>query len=255
MRAIVRTLLRRLPVLVALSRGQRQLVRQALLPRRRRAATHAAARYLATHPVRKLQLGSGPNPLPGWLNTDLTPEAHPSAEERLLFLDAMTPFPLPDMCLDYVFSEHMIEHLAEAGARRMISESFRVLRPGGRIRVATPDLAAIVGVYERPVDPEARHYIDWVMATLRPDVTVGNNRCYVVNQMFNSYGHRFIYDEETLTAVLLAAGFICPVRQKPGESTDPNLQGLEAHGRALGDEEVNRFETLVLEARRPSSGR
>jgi predicted SAM-dependent methyltransferase len=146
----------------------------------------------------------------------------------------------------------------------MIDECFRVLRPGGRVRLATPDLAAILRVYEGPLDAAAQHYVDWVMATLRSDVRSGNPRCYVINQMFNAYGHHFIYDEETLTDLLANAGFVDVTRHEPRHSADPSLRGIESHGQFLGDirdgmfvadgEEINRFETMVLEAIRPSGG-
>ena len=45
--------------------------------RRRALDGRAIAGYLRTHPVSKLQLGTGPNPLPGWLNTDLFPDVDP----------------------------------------------------------------------------------------------------------------------------------------------------------------------------------
>ena len=34
---------------------------------------------------------------------------------------------------------------------------------------------------------------------------------------------------------------------KPGDSADPNLCGLEAHGVEIGNEDINQFETFVIE--------
>jgi predicted SAM-dependent methyltransferase len=209
-------------------------------------------RYLASHPVRKLQIGAGPNPLAGWLNSDVSPDDHPHSHgDEITFLDAAKRFPFEDATFDYVLSEHMIEHLSEAGAHVMLAECFRVLRPGGRIRIATPNLAAIVGIYEDPLSDLQRHYVDWVMTTFRPEVRGGNPRCYVMNQMFTAYGHRFIYDHETLTLMITAAGFSDVAHYRPGQSDDPALRGVERHGQLLGDEDVNNFETMVLEATRP----
>jgi predicted SAM-dependent methyltransferase len=209
-------------------------------------------RYVGTHRVRKLQVGTGPNPLPGWLNTDLFPDTYAEYRDDVIFLDASQALPLDDTSFDYVFSEHQIEHIPEPDARAMVREFFRILRPGGRVRIATPDLAAIIGLYRNPLDDLRRHYVDWVMANFLPNVESGNRRCYVVNQMFTAHKHRFIYDEETLAAILADAGFRDIQRYEPGESGDPALRGVEAHGRAIGDERVNRFETLVLEAVRPA---
>jgi hypothetical protein len=76
-------------------------------------------------------------------------------------------------------------------------------------------------------------------------------RCHVINQMFNSWEHRFIYDAETLTAMLVDAGFVDIIRHAPGASDDSVFRGLESHGKALNDEDVNLFETLVLECTKP----
>jgi predicted SAM-dependent methyltransferase len=247
----VRETLKRAKPLVVLSRGVRRGIRRARALRRRTLDPVIITQYLDTHSVAKLQIGAGPNPLMGWLNTDLAPEAHTEHQSQLVFLDACKRFPLADMSFDYVSCEHMIEHVSVAEAHHMLGECLRVLRPGGRIRIATPDLTRIIAIYDDPLSDLERHYIDWVMTTLKPGVRGGNPRCYVINEMFSAYGHRFIYDQETLSAILAEAGFVAVARWQPGESDDPELRGIESHGRALGDEDVNRLETMVLEATRP----
>jgi glycosyltransferase involved in cell wall biosynthesis len=212
-----------------------------------------AARYLEHHAVRKLQIGSGPNPMPGWLNTDLHPDIYPERRDQILFLDAARPFPFADATFDYVFSEHQIEHVAEAEARHMLGECFRVLRPGGRIRVATPDLAAIVGLYRERLDAAQRHYLEWVSARMDVTALPETERAVAINRMFNGHGHQFIYDAPALAALLRGVGFIEVSRHRPGESGDDVLRGIESHGRAIGDEAVNRLETMALEAVRPAA--
>jgi predicted SAM-dependent methyltransferase len=229
----------------AAGRRVRSIGRRALDPRR-------ITEYVETHQVRKLQIGTGPNPLPGWLNTDIAPDTYVEHRATVVLLDATKPFPLDDMTFDYVFSEHQIEHIPEPAARLMVAECFRVLRPGGRVRIATPDLDAILSLHEGELDEPARHYVDWVMARFRPDIRSGNRRTHVINHMFMDHGHRFIYDQETLVAMLTDAGFADPARFPPGESVDEELRVLETHGRAIGDERVNSFETMVVEAVRPA---
>jgi predicted SAM-dependent methyltransferase len=245
----LREALERIRPLVVLKRSVHRRLRQTRSRLRRALDPIAIRRYLGTHRVRKLQIGTGPNPLTGWLNTDL--DIDPQHRDLVVFLDATKRFPFDDMTFDYILSEHQIEHIAEADALAMVRECFRVLRPGGRVRIATPDLAAIVRLYDDPLDHAEQHYVEWAMATLRPDVRSGNPRCYVINQMFGAYGHRFIYDHDTLSQIISGVGFVDVGRQRPGESDDPVLRGVESHGRALGDEEVNRLETMVLEATRP----
>src|SRR3954451_18626949 len=86
-------------------------------------------RYLARHKVRKLQIGCGDNLHDGWLNADLFPRS-----ASVIHLDATALFPFGDESFDYVFSEHMIEHVPYEQGLRMLSECHRVLKRGGKIR-------------------------------------------------------------------------------------------------------------------------
>jgi predicted SAM-dependent methyltransferase len=239
------------PLLAGVGSVPHRAAARARAVRRRRLDRGRIERYLDTHIVKKLQLGTGPNPLPGWLNTDLRPDSYLEHRETVVFLDAAKPFPFPSATFDYVFSEHLIEHITEPEARGTVAQCFRVLGPGGRVRIATPDLAAIVRLYAEPLGEIERQYIDWVMERFLPPRESGNRRCYVVNQMFHGHGHRFIYDEETLRGLLADAGFVEIERRGLGESLDPALRGVEGHGRAIGNEDANRLETMVIEGVRP----
>jgi SAM-dependent methyltransferase len=220
---------------------------------RKRSDPRRIGDYLETHKIRKLQIGAGPNPLPGWLNTDLVPDRYPGHRDRMVRLDARARFPLPDMSFDYVASEHQISILTMTEALGMLRECFRVLRPHGHLRVATPDLAVILGLYADHPDDTQRYYMDWVMRRYWPDIRSNRPQPFVINQMFQ-HRHQFIYDRATLTALLSDSGFTDITSWPPGESSYPELRGVETHGRALGDEAVNRFETMVLEAVRPATG-
>jgi len=191
-------------------------------------------RYLREHEERKLQLGAADKPLPEWLNTDL----HDYGRRDIVFLDARKRFPLPDASFDAVYSEHMLEHLTYADGQRCLRECFRVLRPGGTIRIATPSLERLAGLYEGGELQE--RYVRWAAATLEPELKVPLPGA-VVNNFFRSWGHEFIYDLHTLRHALAEAGFV-EIEERPvGE--------LERH---LPDEpELNAYETFVLEARRP----
>ena len=200
--------------------------------------------YLRSHPVRKLQIGSGSSLLEEWLNTDIRPRRH----ERVL-LDAARPFPIEDETFDYVFSEHVIEHLGFPEGLSMLRQCHRILRPRGRIRIATPNLERVASLYANPKTEVQRAYIEYVT-----DHYIAQSRGYrasfVINGHFAILGHRFLYDPETLEMAAREAGFDQFSWWEPGESGDPNLAGLESHGKIVG-EEINRFETLVMEAVRP----
>ena len=199
-------------------------------------------RYLAGADLAKLQIGAGPNPLPSWLNTTLYPFT-----PGTIFLDATKPFPLPDESLDYIFSEHVIEHLEFDEAAQMLRECRRALKSGGRLRLATPDLKQIIAIYAQPQAAPQQAYIRWIMDNFRPHVGE-YNPAHVINQSFHGWRHKFIYDEATLTRALEDARFVDITRCTPGESADPELRGIEQHGELVGSEQAMRYETMVFEA-------
>lgn len=209
---------------------------------------HRSARidaYLRSHEVRKLQLGTGSNPRAEWLNTDVVDYRR---RNEVVYLDARRPFPLPDRSFDLVFCEHMIEHLTYGEGRRCLRECHRVLRSGGRIRVATPSLDRLILLYGNELTDLQRRYMRWSLETFvhEADAYLPG---FVLNNMFWNFAHRFVYDEATLRHALESAGFVDAEAWPVGESGDRRLVGLERHMRSVA--EFNAFETMVLEARRP----
>jgi hypothetical protein len=70
---------------------------------------------------------------------------------------------------------------------------------------------------------------------------------FVINNFFHAWGHCFLYDQETLRHALNAVGLSQIRFYKPGASEDPNLTNLESHGEELESEDINQFETIVVE--------
>ncbi len=202
------------------------------------------ADYLKAHPVKKLQLATSNNLLPGWLNTDVFLNHHP-----VVYLDATKRFPFHDNTFDYIVAEHMIEHVEYQAGQAMLRECFRVLKAGGRVRVATPDLRVLLSLHSREKTDIQRYYIDWAVARFMPEIRECKD-VFVINNFFRAWGHCFLYDEEALRHALYTSGFRDISFYKPGESTDPMLRNLESHGRELGAEDINEFETIVVEGRK-----
>jgi len=123
------------------------------------------AAYLKAHRVKKLQLGTSNNILDGWLNTDVVPN-HGS----VVYLDATRRFPFDDDTFDYIMSEHMIEHVEYQAAQIMLRECARVLKPGGRVRFATPDLQVLLALHSGEKTDAQKHYFDWAVERFLPGV-------------------------------------------------------------------------------------
>ena len=198
--------------------------------------------YLNANPVRKLQIGASRTPFPDWLNTDIYPE-----RADVAYMDATRPFPLPDASMDYVACEHMIEHIDYAGAQAMLGECRRVLKPGGKIRVATPDLQVLIRLCDAQPSAEAKKYLEWIVQKTLPTVKEFPG-VFVLNNAFRAWGHQFLYDAATLKMTLASAGFTDFKAYKPGASDDPPLRGIESHGKTIGNESINQFECMVVEA-------
>lgn len=83
-----------------------------------------------------LHIGAGYRSIEGWLNTDY----QYSNNSNIYFLDATKEFPFATSKFEFVFSEHMIEHISRPEAAFMLTEVYRVLKPGGVLRIVTRDL-------------------------------------------------------------------------------------------------------------------
>jgi predicted SAM-dependent methyltransferase len=181
--------------------------------------------------------------IPGWLNTDFEPTC-----PNVLYLDVSRPFPFENGTLDYIFSEHLIEHLEYDSAIHMLKECRRVLKSNGRIRIATPDLSVLIGLYFCRDTERGRFYIDWIVRRLMPEVDTCRE-VFVINNAFHAWGHKFLYDRQTLIQTMRRSGFSEIEPYEPGMSNDENLQRLESHGKEIGSDEINNYETFVLEGR------
>lgn len=204
-------------------------------------------RYMETHQVRKLQIGSGQNVLDDWLNTDLSPR------EQIAFLDATKKFPFNNETFDYVYSEHLIEHLEYKDAVRCLQECYHILKPKGKIRISTPDLQFLINLHCDNPSEVQKQYMN---AVARAYPYIPNSifcmRTFVITHFFRGCGHKLIYDFETLKQTLEDCGFVGILRCNVGQSKDPNLSGIESHGKRISSE-FNKLESFVVEATKPVS--
>ena len=223
-----------------LSIARNKLVRGILLcvPRCNIVRKSKIRNYLKNTGVAKLQIGYGGNKLDSWLNTGI------SIKEgwKGVYLDAGKPFPLPDDSFEYVYSEHLFEHLTYNQGVNMLKEVYRILKPGGVIRLATPDLRFLLKLYNDPVNPLHKSYMEYsVRKSNMPASPV-----YVINQFHTSWGHQIIYDKETLGQLMTDIGFKDIKSCEVGKSEHEPLQNVEAHFKIF-TKEFNELETMILE--------
>lgn len=81
----------------------------------------------------KLNLGCGKQRLEGFVNVDLTD----SDQDVDL---SVFPWPWEDGTVDEIVASHVLEHFTRETAKRFIGECYRILKPGGELYIAVPDM-------------------------------------------------------------------------------------------------------------------
>lgn len=89
-----------------------------------------------------LNIGCGRRFHSEWVNIDLV-----SDDSQVLKCDVSQGLPFADNSFAVVYHSHVLEHFAPDDGRRLIRECFRVLQPGGILRVVVPDLERIAQLY------------------------------------------------------------------------------------------------------------
>jgi predicted SAM-dependent methyltransferase len=163
---------------------------------------------------RALHLGSGRHRLAGWINADLVPGA-----ETDLVLDIRSGLPFRSATFHWIHHEDVLEHLDQQTALILIREAFRVLVPGGVMRVVTPDLRAIVERVYLAAEPRQLRWCSREFGA--------TTACESLNMHMRMDGeHRFLYDREQLERLLRSEGF--EVRFVSfGRSPNRELQNLD----------------------------
>lgn len=121
--------------------------------------------------TKKINIGCGEIHHPDWINLDVS-----SDDPSVLLLDVTRGLPFENSSIDVCYSSHVLEHLDRNAATAFVKESFRVLRSGGVIRLAVPDLEQIAREYLRllEVADSEKHVdlsdYDWIMLELYDQV-------------------------------------------------------------------------------------
>ncbi len=199
--------------------------------------------YFEANNVVKLNIGCGKNILEGWLNSDYYPQS-----EKILHLDATVQFPFEDDKLDYIFSEHTIEHLTYHQGLKMLQECHRTLKPGGKLRISTPDLSFLIELYVNEKSVSTSAYLQWAKEMFL-ETAPCFEEVFIINNFVRAWGHKFIYDGRLLRYSLEQAGFEEIVACNLNESSDGELRNLEHTARMPA--EFLKMESIIFEGMKP----
>ena len=136
----------------------------------------------------KLHLGCGTRHFPGYINIDQVDGYNVD-----LVCD-ISKLPYEDNSVDVIYACHVLEYFDWQEAESIVlPEWYRVLKPGGTIRIAVPYFDSIV-----------RWYIDKGRCDLSECIGLLFGRQYYNNKY--QY-HKCVYDHDTLYILLLNVGF------------------------------------------------
>jgi len=163
----------------------------------------------------RINLGSGGTIFPGWFHLDRKDFRALYGEAGEIFLqhDLTNGLPFGDNSVETVFCEHLLEHLDIQETLALAREVHRVLGPGGVWRIAVPD-----ALYRPEMEPPG------------------------------AFGHKIMWCQELLAAVLHEAGFKVDVIQawtREREIYRSTMPVGPKHG------EVNRKDSLIVDGIKP----
>lgn len=164
----------------------------------------------------RIHFGCGHVRLDGWINVDVEATVRPD-----LVADLGAGLPFRDGVADLIHSEDFVDQLELNDAFGFFHECHRLLKPGGVMRLLTPDLDKLLRFYCGNDETLIRLWNESVGLPLRVE-TLGE----VVNRAMHLGGHTFLYDHETLVRVMDECGFRA-VRVNYNQSEVPGLRGLD----------------------------
>jgi predicted SAM-dependent methyltransferase len=138
------------------------------------------------HRLKLLNIGCGSNIHSAWINLDLAP-ASPEVQRY----DARRGLPFAENSVDACYSSHVLEHLKPSEAVDFLQQQFRVLKPGGTIRVVVPDLEGIVRRYLHELEQadlgnsQAQDNYDWMLLELLDQVVRDKSAGYMGQYLQN----------------------------------------------------------------------
>lgn len=172
----------------------------------------------------KLNVGCGTDYKDGWVNIDNNSDNN--IEKLDLSHDLRNPLPFNDDTVDFIFNEHFVEHLTVEESKIAIKDMMRVLKPGGVLRIAMPDLELAVKAYLDPTmnSPEflKKHGLDIVKTPAE-----------LLNMNFRWWGHKWLYDWTELDRRLRELGYSTFTKCERGKSKYGELRGLETRPESL----------------------
>lgn len=139
-----------------------------------------------------LNLGGGNQHIAGYQNVDLTPSA-----DCIHDLSCM-PWPFEDASADALIASHILEHFEKADGQLFLRECYRILKPGGILAIAVPDMDRFIEAKLAGDDAPLGGYL-WTDL----NYLLGGD----ASELNLHMRHRYMYTWESLAWTLECTGF------------------------------------------------
>ena len=195
--------------------------------------------------MENIHLGCGDSCPEGWTNIDMI-----GGDMRL---NLCWNLPFDDHSVQYVYSAHTLEHLDyHTSAPRLIREIFRILKPGGILRLAVPDLGAYTEAYVKN-NSEFFKQFDRARPEFGFDAGYRTPMTKVMMMAGSSsktgmlFEHKMGYDFNTLSELFILAGFNKCKQSKFEMSSHKLLREIDSHSIVTGHEFATIENSLFVE--------
>lgn len=184
---------------------------------------------------RLLNCGCGTHLHSSWLNVDIVP-----ARSGVIAMDLREEWPIPDNFFDVVYHSHVLEHMSRNEGIKFLKQCFRILKPGGILRVAIPDLESIAREYiyqleaARTGDLEAVARYHWIILEFIDQLT----RHHPGGEMLEFLRQRPLPAKEFVLQRIGKEGenIIARLSKHPADVQQPSLDALSVGEFRLGGE-------------------
>ncbi len=127
----------------------------------------------------KLHLGCYKRKIHGYVNVDVRADVEPDLVDDAFILKNINPD-----SVDVIYASHVLEHGKQAEVEAALKRWYEVLKVGGVVRIAVPDLEAVFDYYRTTKNlkelkafiygsqkhPYDYHYIGWDFDSLKSDL-------------------------------------------------------------------------------------
>ena len=161
-----------------------------------------------------------------------------ATEGNVRWADASKKIPLADHSVAVLYSSHMLEHLDRYQAKRFLVEAYRVLRPGGILRLVVPDLERLAKRY--CVDGDADKFVQSTLLWRQDQQRLNERLRYL---LVGDRAHKWMYDEMSAKKLIESIGFASVRGLGPGITSVVEPGALDLWERSE--------ESVYVEAMRP----